>query len=222
MRRVAALVIGVGAAAVCARLGIWQLDRLGTRRTWNAVVEARLAAPALPLTSGVATRVAVDSLQYRRATATGVLAFRDQVTEGGKSLRGAPGVHVLTPLRFPDGTGILVARGWTYAPDAATAALAPLAEPETTTVTGVLLLPAGRRAVRPESTSVGYPLFPLVLRRTDTVPGQPPGLVPAPLPPRDAGPHLAYAVQWFVFGFIALVGGLLLARRAGSGTARAA
>lgn len=205
--------LGLAVAAVCVRLGFWQLARHRERRAWNAQVEARLAAPPLTLTSGILSGDARDSLRYRRATATGVWSFRDQVTEGARMLRGSPGVHVLTPLRFADGTGILVVRGWTYAADAATADLAPLAEPESATVTGVLLAPAGRFAVRPESLSVGYPLSGLVLRRTEASPSIPAGLVPVAPPPRDGGPHLSYAVQWFVFATIALVGGVLLARR---------
>jgi cytochrome oxidase assembly protein ShyY1 len=38
--------------------------------------------------------------------------------------------------------------------------------------------------------------------------------VPAPPPELTDGPHLSYAFQWFAFAAVALVGGLLLARRA--------
>lgn len=215
--RLAGLLLGLVVAAICGRLGIWQLDRHAERRAWNARLDARLAAPPVLLTSGIAPPD-VDSLAYRRARAEGVFAFADQVREGNKSNRGAPGVHVLTPLRFPDGTAALVNRGWTYAPDGMTADLAPLAEPERATVEGVLLPPAGRLAVVPESLPVGYPLFPLLLRRTEGTGEMPAGLVPAGLPPRDAGPHLSYAIQWFAFAAIALVGGVILARRRPAGT----
>jgi cytochrome oxidase assembly protein ShyY1 len=91
---------------------------------------------------------------------------------------------------------------------------APLAEPESTAVEGVLLSATGR--VLPESVAVGYPLLPLVIRRTVPAAGMPEGLAIAPLPSRDTGPHLSYAIQWFAFAAIALVGGILLARRGGS------
>jgi surfeit locus 1 family protein len=210
--RVAAVLLGVSVAAVCGRLGIWQLDRLAERRAWNAQVESRLAAPAVTLTSGMSALPA-DSLAYRRARAAGVFAFADETVELHRSQRGVPGVFVVTPLRFADGTGILINRGWTFAPDGRTANLGALAEPESTLVEGVLLPAAGRLAVRPESLSAGYRLFPLVLRRAAPPATAPEGLVVAELPPRDSGPHLSYAVQWFVFGVIALVGGVILAAK---------
>lgn len=40
-------------AAVCIRLGFWQLDRLDQRDTRNARVAERLALPALPLEAAV-------------------------------------------------------------------------------------------------------------------------------------------------------------------------
>ena len=36
---------------------------------------------------------------------------------------------------------------------------------------------------------------------------------PVPLPPLDEGPHLSYAVQWFIFGSIAVIGYVVLAMR---------
>lgn len=212
--RALALLIGLGTAAVCARLGLWQLDRHAERRAWNRQVEARLDAPPLAVTSGV-TAVPADSLAYRRAAATGTFDFAHQTVEPNRTLRGAPGVYVLTPLRLPDGTAVLVNRGWTYAADARTADLALVGEPEAAAVEGILVRPSGRGAVLPDTLPVGYPLLPLVLRRTVAGEGQPEGLAVAPLPPLDAGPHLSYAVQWFVFATIGLVGGVLLALRSG-------
>jgi len=213
--RILALLIGFGTAALCARLGVWQLDRLAQRRAWNAEVERRLAQPPLVLRSGL-TSAPADSLEYRQLEATCVFAFPDQATEPNRSLRGTPGVYVVTPLRFPDGSGVLVQRGFTYAPDGMTADLPSLAEPESTVVHGILLPPLGRHAVHPESVAVGYPLFPLMIRRTEPPAGLPERLAAIPLPALDEGPHLSYAVQWFAFALIAVVGGVLLARRGGT------
>lgn len=210
--RVAALLLGVVAATICARLGIWQLDRHAERRAWNAEVAARAAAPPLALASGLVA-APPDSLRYRRVEARGVFAFGDQRTESNKSLHGRPGVYVVTPLRFADGTGVLVQRGFAAAPDGMTVDAARLVEPESATVEGVLLAPTGRLAVHPESVGVGYPLLPLVIRRTTPPVGMADGLAIAPLPALDAGPHLSYAIQWFAFAAIALVGGVVLARR---------
>jgi cytochrome oxidase assembly protein ShyY1 len=53
-------------------------------------------------------------------------------------------------------------------------------------------------------------LLPVVLRRTDS---PIPSLRPVPLPEVTDGPHLSYAIQWFAFGVIALVGSVVLARK---------
>jgi len=216
--RIAPLVVGLGTAAVCARLGVWQVDRLAQRRAWNAEVEARLAAPPLTVTSGL-TATPPESLTYRRVEARGVFAFADEQVEPNRSFRGAPGVYVVTPLRFADGTGILVQRGFTYAPDGMTVDLAAVAEPESTVVRGILLAPTGRGAVHPDTAQVGYPLFPLVVRRTQVDTGLPARLALVGPPVLDEGPHLSYAIQWFSFALIALVGGVLLARRVGADVA---
>ena len=214
--RILALLIGFAVSAGCVRLGVWQLDRLAQRRAWNDGVASRLAQPSLTLRSGLTT-LDRDSLQHRRVEAHGVFAFAEQRTEPNRSLQGVPGVYVVTPLRFSDGTGVLVERGFTYAPDGMTADLAALAEPDTTLVRGVLLVPAGRLAIRPESVALGYPVFPLVIRRTEEpAAGMPERLVTVALPALDEGPHLSYAIQWFSFAVIAGVGGVLLARRSGS------
>ncbi len=209
--RLAALVLGLAAAALFVRLGLWQLDRLDQRRILNASLETRLAAPPIALTTGLVA--AVDSLTFRRVRARGAFVFADEVVEGGRTFRGAPGAYLLTPLRFVDGTAVLVVRGWTYAADGLTVERESLVEAESTTVEGVLLPVAGRWSVRPDTLTRGYPLLPLVLRRTVPPPALPERVAIVALPPRDDGPHLSYAIQWFAFAVIAVVGGVILARR---------
>ena len=43
----------------------------------------------------------------------------------------------------------------------------------------------------------------------------PPGELPRPVPPPELseGPHLSYAIQWFVFATIASLGGAILVGR---------
>jgi surfeit locus 1 family protein len=214
--RYAGLVLGIAAALLFSRLGVWQLDRLHQRRAHNALLAERMAAAPLDITSSLtAAGVPLDSLQYRRARAAGVFDFSREFVDGGKSYRGAPGVHLLTPLRVTDGSAILVDRGWAFAPDAQTVAEPALVEPDSAVVEGVLVVPAGRRAVRPDTLRIGYPLFPLVLRRTAAPDSLPAGLAIPELPALDEGPHLSYAVQWFSFAAIALVGGMILGWRRG-------
>jgi surfeit locus 1 family protein len=65
------------------------------------------------------------------------------------------------------------------------------------------------------ATTLSYRLAPLYLlaQREEPSPGSRP--VPAPLPELSEGPHLSYAIQWFSFAGVALVGcGVLLRRPA--------
>lgn len=214
--RYAGIVLGVAVALLCARLGIWQLHRLHQRRAHNALLTGRLAAAPLDLAGAAAVAGrAPDSLAYRRARASGVFDFAREMVDGEKSYRGAPGVYLLTPLRLADGSAVLVNRGWAFAADAATVDRATLVEPESTRVEGVLVVPSGRRAIRPDTLSLPYAVLPLVLRRTVAPDTLPAGLMIPELPPLGEGPHLSYAVQWFSFAAIALVGGAILTWRRG-------
>src|SRR5690606_13168983 len=130
-------------AAVCVRLGIWQLDRLGQRRERNAALEARLDVAPVTLT-GLPADTA--GLTYRRARARGAFDGERTIVLPGRSYRGSPGVHVLTPLRLGgSGPGILVNRGWVPAADGATVPLDSLRTASAdTTVEGILLPFPGR------------------------------------------------------------------------------
>jgi surfeit locus 1 family protein len=152
-------------------------------------------------------------------------------------------VHLFTPL-VPNGIdhAVLVNRGWVYSPDAATIDFDRYHEGDTVTFVGYIdLFPEAREEARdPRSTR-----SPRAWHRLDTAElrrNMPYGLEPyyvvaladsadaASAPPADrpirldapelgSGPHLSYAVQWFVFGTIALVGaGILIAKDAGRGT----
>lgn len=216
MRRYVPLVVGVLVALVCARLGLWQLDRLAARRALNTELERQGALAPLLLQQEIRAPVAPADLRYRQASANGVFDFDRQVVEMARPRQGAPGVYVLTPLRLGDGRRVLVNRGWIYSPDARTVDLSALMEPETTTVRGLFVPPrSDPRAVRPDTLSPDF--LPAILRRTARPAGAPEGLIPLDPPELTEGPHLSYAVQWFAFGTIALVGGVLLYRRETAG-----
>jgi surfeit locus 1 family protein len=214
----AAPVIGLLIAVACARLGVWQLDRLEQRRDRNATAELHMEQPPVG-----ADALDAKSLHFRRATLSGVFDFERQVLVVARSYQGVPGVHVVTPLILADGRACLVERGWVPSPDGRTVDLTEYVEGDSARVEGVLLdketdsrlsaeasWPLPVRSAEPQQLEHRFPydLVPLVVRRTST-PGNP-ALRPVPLPPLTNGPHLSYAVQWFTFGTIALVGGVIL------------
>ncbi len=236
MSRYLVLVVGVLTAAVCVRLGVWQLHRLDQRKARNAAFAAALAAPTIDLD---APSIAADSLEYRRVRARGAFDFEREIIVMARSHDGVPAVHVVTPFVLGDGTAVLVERGWVPSPDGRTVDLAPLREPGTRDVDGVVIpssvspapgapsrtWPRYVRSADPRQLASAFPyvLLPVVVRRTLVPPDGLSVVRPVPLPELTNGPHLSYAVQWFAFATIALVGcgalfGKLGARDHGPGT----
>lgn len=206
-RDIVAGLAAVLVAALCVRAGIWQLDRLGQRRARNAVQEARLALPAVEVRAGIPS----DSANLRRVTARGRYEYDAELTWPGRSFEGTPGVALITPLRLPDGAAVLVDRGWAPSPDAFHVDHAAFRELDTATVTGVARrLPRGRGDL--DSAGLGAGFLPFVIELENAEPAR--GLPRRwPAPSFDNGPHLSYAIQWFSFALIALVGTAVMIRK---------
>lgn len=217
-RNVIAAVLAVLVAAVCFRLGVWQLDRLAQRRARNAVVEKRMRESSVDV-----ARLPNDStVRYRHASVRGTYDYAHELVLSGRSREGSPGVYIITPVRVEGSdTAVLVNRGWVYSPDAATVELERWHEGPTASLAGyVVPFEPGTGPVRAASQPsawrrldadtlaalLPYPVRPFSVvalprgAQRDSVP------VRLSLPALDEGPHKGYAVQWFAFGTIALVG----------------
>ena len=224
-------------ATVCVRLGFWQLQRLEERRARNAVLAAALAEPVLTL-EGEALRAIAETperFRFRRVRVAGRFDHPAALLLRGRARRGAPGVHLVAPLLLAAGdTAILVDRGWLPSADAATADPRPYAVAGPVSVVG-LLRPLPRTladdgaVTRPvdgvDVTTVqrlhvevlgseGPPvLLPVYLQRIPPDAGEDRLPLAEPVPTLDEGPHLGYAVQWFSFAAIAVVGFTVTALR---------
>jgi len=211
-------------AAVFVRLGFWQLDRLKQRRARNAVTASRMAAAPRPI-DGLP-----DSASYRRATVEGTPDYANEIVLTGRSRQGSPGVFIITPVRrAANDSAVLVMRGWVYSPDAATVDLTRWHENRRSFHGYVLSLPAtvdspqqpamGRkvRALTRDRVKelVPYPVATRYLVAQDSVVAAAADSTPARIaePALDDGPHLSYAIQWFSFAAIALVGSFIVIRR---------
>ena len=95
--------------AVCARLGIWQLDRLDQRRAFNTQVETMRATDMLDLNKELPSDI--DSMEWRSVAVTGEYDFENQVVIRNQYNGNQYGYHIITPLLFDGGT-VLVDRGW--------------------------------------------------------------------------------------------------------------
>jgi surfeit locus 1 family protein len=233
-RNVLAAILAIVTALAFSRLGVWQLHRLHERRARNAALAARLKTPAVPL-----SELSTDSAgaHWRRAIVRGTYDFDHEIVLSGRTNNGSPGVQILTPLH-PDagGPAVLVNRGWVYSPDATTVDLGKWDEPPHATVSGYMedFVQGGRGIARLPShpnawtrldakelsAAFPFPIAPYYLveldtlaesRRMQRIATTTP--VRLELPVMDDGPHLDYAIQWFSFAVVALVGvGTLIAQ----------
>ena len=222
---------------VCVRLGFWQLDRREQRLDRNAVMAARMAEPAIPLE---VVPTDTTGLTFRHVVAHGDYDYDRPIVLAGRSRGGIPGVHVLAPLRISGGA-LLVNLGWLPSPDAATVDLDSIRAERTARVDGILM-PFPDADLDPPAESFRttwfrldgdairaqypYAVAPLYLVRTRAATPDRPRTAsantqPIPLGPPEltAGPHLSYAIQWFSFALIFLVGwGALAVRRTRTST----
>jgi surfeit locus 1 family protein len=215
------------AAAGFARLGVWQLDRLRERRAANRRTAAARAEPP-----AVMPPVPADGagLVERRIVARGRYDHAHEIIIRGDVLQGVPGVRIVTPLLLGDGgPAMLVDRGFLPAPDAITVDTRGSEEPGERTVRGIgLPVPAGpgepiehegrstwrRLDLRALRGRLPYPVLPVYIKQS------PDSALPSfprreDLPPMDDGPHLSYAVQWFLFAGMAVAFALLVVGRRG-------
>lgn len=203
-RNVALVVVAVLVAAVCVRLGVWQLHRLAERRTRNASLALLLALPPVELRDG---SLPLDSVRDHRIVARGVYDFAAERTWPGRSFDGTPGVALITPLRLPEGSAVLVDRGWVPSPDAFHVDHGAYREPDTVTIAGIARIPPRGRG---DVETAGFLPFVIELQSPEPVRGLPRRW---PRPAFGNGPHLSYAIQWFSFAAIALVGTAVLIRK---------
>lgn len=219
--RVLLPLIAVVVAAVCVRLGVWQLDRLHQRRAHNAAVRGIVAEPRLQL--GEATESPDD---YRRVEASGRWDYAHQIVLRQQTLQGMPGVVLITPLILEgEHRAVMVSRGFVASPDGMTLPPHDAEEGDRGHVVGTALhLPSQGDSGRPlmrngartwarlDSAAVAalvpMPVAPFYVVQQEASPHST-FLRRIALPALDDGPHLSYAIQWFGFALIALGGAWL-------------
>ena len=214
------------ATLVLIRLGIWQLDRLEQRRAFNAQVLSAVARPVLELSREVPT--GIEEMEWRSVRATGRYDFENQITLRNQYYQNQLGYHLITPLLFPGGA-VLVDRGWIPAEGNATPEdWRKYDDAGESTVTGQIRLGLEKPAyggvddpvtgpgeklfiwnnLDPDrlADQIPYPLLPVLIQPvmdpTDTTP-------PIPFQPEldlTEGPHFGYALQWFTFAGILIIG----------------
>jgi cytochrome oxidase assembly protein ShyY1 len=219
-RRTILLTLGAFAlAALCVRLGFWQWHRMQDKKAEQALIERHLGAAAVPVQSILQPGRAVDDHEeWTRVRATGTFDTRREVTVKFTTREGRAGADVVTPLLLPDGSAVLVNRGW-MATENTNARPSSIPEPprDRVTVEGWLRPDnqADRSAVVPVDGQVraiasqglerhmGRELLPGFINLQKPMAA---GLAPEPPPHVSHALNFFYALQWWFFAGLALIG----------------
>jgi surfeit locus 1 family protein len=211
-------------AVILGRLGMWQLDRLSHRQAQNALISERTVAPPLVIDG---TPVDAEANEYRQVIVSGEFDSSNEVVLRNRSMDGVPGMHILTPLHI-DGSDkwVLVNRGWVPMQ------LAIPEERHQFAVTGHVRIEGYLRKPQVPTSSFGpqdnqpengrldawfrpnveqieqqtpYPLLPFYIEQK---PSDEINQLPQPQPQIELseGSHLGYAIQWFSFMVVLLIG----------------
>jgi surfeit locus 1 family protein len=123
----------LAALIVLVSLGTWQVERLRWKEGLIAERTARLVAPAELLPA----EADWPAWEFRRVEVRGTLRHDLEQLFGASGHGGQVGHHVLTPLLRPDGSALLVDRGWVPADKAHPAARREGQVEGAVTITGI-------------------------------------------------------------------------------------
>jgi cytochrome oxidase assembly protein ShyY1 len=216
----------VAGIVLMVNLGFWQLRRLDQRRDFNARVEARSELPPEPL-DDVLHSGPPDEIEWRIVTVAGRYLDEEQFVVVNRSQNGRAGDNVVTPMELGDGRTLIVNRG--FVPLSVDT---PPAPDEVVEIEGRIRRSQERRTGQLSDPGEGQltevqridiprlaPQLPgeVVAVYVDLLASDPPEAVglPEPVapPPLGEGPHLSYAVQWFIFSVCVAIGWGLAVRR---------
>lgn len=208
-------------AVVCCALGTWQLNRRAEALAEVARIDANYDADAVPVDEALPDLAGFDVDQRWQVVAlSGEYLAEEEVVVRNRPFGGSSGFEVITPFRLDDGTVFMVNRGWIAQnsegrPSTYTAPPPGRVDVEARLKAGEDRI-AGRTSTGNEFATidldeladrVGAPSYTgayglLVQGGADA--DEPP--LAAARPVRDEGPHLSYALQWFVFALLGFVG----------------
>jgi len=217
------LALTVLVALVCCALGTWQFARRAEAQAEIAKVEANYDREPVPFAEELAAVDAWDEQQeWTPVVVEGEYLVDDEMLVRNRPRAGRVGYEVLTPLRLADGTIFIVNRGWIPSAGLNRASEVPAAPTGEVEVVARLKPTEPQIAGRtdPEGTNqvatirlegiderLGGGVHTGAygqLVSEDPEPAEQAQLAARPV--LDEGPHLSYALQWFVFATLAFIG----------------
>ncbi|QIK61900.1 SURF1 family protein [Leucobacter viscericola] len=233
-------------SVACVMLGNWQFERRAEARAEIDRIDNNYGAPAVDLADELPTLEAFDESKQKWETVSVVGEYvGDPFLARNRPSPNGVGSDLIQPIRTNSGEVFFVDRGWVAVDgsEATSVKVEDLPQPAGGEVTVEVRLRAGEPKI-PGRTSSGRTVASIDLHELAKLSGtegesytgaygmlisESPagehGLLP-PKPERDEGPHLSYALQWYVFILIALIGVGFAARQeyrglnAGSGAVK--
>jgi surfeit locus 1 family protein len=141
--RIVWFVVALACASLTARFGVWQLSRAHTKIAYANLVAQRLTMPAVPQDALARDAAAAEQQWYRQVVLTGEWVGPRTVFLMNRTMDERSGFYVMTPLRLPDGSAVIVQRGWVARDD-----VDPLKVPAVPTPAGPVVV-TGRAAAWP-------------------------------------------------------------------------
>lgn len=230
-RWLGALALAALFALACVLLGRWQWHRHEEKAARADRIERHYFASPVPLSAALprpGTHLS-GAQEWTLVTATGRYSAEHLMLVRNRPNDGVFGYEVAVPLELADGTCLLVVRGWIpNGRSAAQPSAVPLTPAGVITVTGWLrpgepslgrAMPKGQLAsvnlaeARAQTGLRFYGAY--LIRRAETAPAGEHVQTPAALerPDTGQGPHLAYALQWWLAAPVGFVLVLFGARR---------
>ncbi|GAB2553529.1 SURF1 family protein [Leucobacter ruminantium] len=223
-------------AIACVLLGNWQFDRRAEARAEIARIDANYDAEAVPLEAELPRpdRFDEDAQKWRVVSVTGEYVG-DPVLARNRPGPDGVGSDLIQALLTEDGRVFFVDRGWVPVDGASAGDTDPSSLPQPPegevrvearlraseppiagrtasdrTVASIELDELARLTGADEAHAGAYTgAYGMLVSET---PAGEHGVLPAK-PARDEGPHLSYALQWYVFILIACIGVAYAARR---------
>jgi cytochrome oxidase assembly protein ShyY1 len=218
-RRIALTVIVVLAAMVLGVIaGAWQWGRYEARAEALAGQAAAEGKPVANLEDLIDPgALEPGAAQWRTATVTGVLDPASLTELRGRSIDNTASLQYLAWIHTQTGRSVLVNLGW----QPRTGATPPTLPGEPVTVTGIV------RAFEEDNGKPGTRINPLQMsgidgevvqgylmaRSTCGASGRASSLEPVPTPSLSLGPHVSYALQWWLLAAVAAPLGIGITRR---------
>lgn len=208
---------------LCVWASQWQYQRGVDRHARNTIIEERIAREAIELSS-IDSNLANN--EWQSINTTGIFDESRQILLRNRYSEGKYGYEVLTLFTASSGQSFWVDRGWVQAGATATTPPEVSGVPQgEVSITGRFRLdsslPRGSFFALPGS---GEDLASELNAQSqldtesfylDLLSGSEPSLTPdspAQLPSLSDGPHMAYALQWLIFGGLVIYGRFLIRR----------